>query len=149
MENNPGRVLAVDPGEKRIGLAISDPTQTIASPLVVIDHISRTENAQKIINIAVEHGAVLIIVGCADGWDDNPGFQAKKSIRLRDILIDQGDIPIQLWSEYGSTQEAQSARRMMGVTRKNRSGHLDDLAATVILQSYLNSRMDGGINENH
>ena len=148
MIKDAGRVLGVDPGEKRIGLSISDPTQTIASPLAVVEHQSRTEDAIKIISTAVEQGAVLIILGHPDDFDEEPSFQGRKSIRLRDELALQGNIPVQLWSEYGSTQEAQSARRKMGVPRAKRSGHLDDLAATVILQSYLNSQMDEEINEN-
>ena len=148
MIKDAGRVLGVDPGDKRIGLSISDPTQTIASPLAVIEHQSRTEDAFKIINTAMEQGAILIILGHPDDLDEEPSFQGRKSIRLRDELTLQGNIPVQLWSEYGSTQEAQSARRKMGVPRKKRSGHLDDLAATIILQSYLNSQLDEEMNEN-
>lgn len=147
MINYNGRILGIDPGEKRIGLSISDPSQTIASPLDVIDHRSRKEDAIKIISTAEENGAVLIIVGTPDELDQEPSFQGRKSIRLRDELLLQGNIPTQLWNEYGSTKEAQSARREMGVPRKKRTGHLDDLAATVILQSYLNTQQEKN-NEN-
>lgn len=148
MIKDAGRILGIDPGDKRIGLSISDPTQTIASPLAVIEHQSRTKDAFKIISTAMEQGAVLIILGHPDELDEEPSFQGRKSIRLRDELTLQGNIPVQLWNEYGSTQEAQNARRKMGVTRAKRAGHLDDLAATVILQSYLNSQMDDEMNEN-
>jgi putative Holliday junction resolvase len=148
MIKDAGRILGVDPGDKRIGLSISDPTQTIASPLTVIEHQSRTEDAFKIISTAMEQGAVLIILGHPDDLDEEPSFQGRKSIRLKDELTLQGSIPVQLWSEYGSTQKAQAARRKMGVPRAKRAGHLDDLAATVILQSYLNSQMDDELNEN-
>ena len=148
MIKDAGRILGIDPGDKRIGLSISDPTQTIASPLAVIEHQSRTEDAFKIISTAMEQGAVLIILGYPDDLDEEPSFQGRKSIRLRDELTLQGNIPVQFWSEYGSTQEAQSARRKMGVPRAKRAGHLDDLAATVILQSYLNSQIDDELNEN-
>jgi len=147
MINNTGRILGVDPGDKRIGLSISDPTQTIASPLTVIEHQSRTEDAIRILSEALDNDAVLIIVGYPDENEYAPGFQGRKSIRLRDELRLRGDIPVKLWNEYGSTKEAQSARRKMGVSRQKRSGHLDDLAATVILQSYLDSQMDEGIDE--
>ena len=148
MIKDAGRILGVDPGDKRIGLSISDPTQTIASPLTVIEHQSRTENAFKIISTAMEQGAVLIILGHPDDLDEEPSFQGRKSIRPRDELTLHGHIPVQLWSEYGSTQKAQAARRKMGVPRAKRAGHLDDLAATVILQSYLNSQLDDELNEN-
>ena len=147
MKEDPGRVLGVDPGEKRIGLALSDPSQTIASPLEVIEHRSREEDAQLIIKKAAEKEVVLIILGFADDWDGKTSYQAKRSLRLRDELIAAGNIPVVLWSEYGSTQTAQTARRMMNTSRKKRAGHLDDLAATVILQSYLDSRLDGELNE--
>jgi len=147
MNKDPGRILGVDPGEKRIGLALSDPSQTIASPLEVIEHRSRKEDAQLIVKKAEENEVVLIILGYADDWDGKASYQARISLRLRDELLAVGNIPVELWSEYGSTQKAQIARRMMNTTRKKRTGHLDDLAATVILQSYLNSQTDGELNE--
>jgi putative Holliday junction resolvase len=149
MINHVGRILGVDPGEKRIGLAISDPSQTIASPLTVIEHQSRTKDAINIVNAALEQDAVLIIVGYPDELNEEPSFQGRKSIRLKDELLLQGNIPVQFWNEYGSTKEAQAARRKMGVPRYKRSGHLDDLAATVILQSYLDSQLDDEFNENN
>jgi putative Holliday junction resolvase len=147
MAKDPGRVLGVDPGEKRIGLALSDPSRTIASPLTVIEHQSRAKDARQIIDTALQYGAVLIILGYAEDWDGEAGYQGRKSLRLKDELTALGDIPVQLWSEYGSTQAAQGARRKMNLPRKKRSGHLDDLAATVILQSYLDAQLDGEVKE--
>ena len=148
MKEDPGRVLGVDPGEKRIGLALSDPSQTIASPLEIIEHRSRQEAAQLIIKKAEEKEVVLILLGFADDWDGKTSYQAKRSLRLKDELIASGNIPVMLWSEYGSTKKAQTARRMMNTSRKKRTGHLDDLAATVILQSFLDSRLDVELDEN-
>jgi putative Holliday junction resolvase len=147
MNELPGRILGVDPGDKRIGLAISDPTQTIASPLGVIKHLSRAEDAQQILDKAVENAAVLIILGYADDWDGKPSFQAKKTLRLRDEILTLGNIEVNVWSEYGSTKKAQSARRLMNTSRKKRAGHLDDLAAVVILQSYLDALQEGDKND--
>jgi putative Holliday junction resolvase len=147
MNELPGRILGVDPGDKRIGLAISDPTQTIASPLGVIKHLSRAEDAQQILDKAVENAAVLIILGYADDWDGKPSFQAKKTLRLRDEILTLGNIEVNVWSEYGSTKKAQSARRLMNTSRKKRAGHLDDLAAVVILQSYLDAHQEGDKND--
>jgi putative Holliday junction resolvase len=147
MSELPGRILGVDPGEKRIGLAISDPTQTIASPFGVIDHKSRQKSAQEINKIAVENKVSLIIVGYADDWDGKPSYQGEKAIRLKDEIQAEGNIQVQMWSEYGSTKKAQSARRLMNTSRKKRSGHLDDLAAAVILQSYLETQIKGPIDD--
>ncbi|NQS92499.1 MAG: Holliday junction resolvase RuvX [Chloroflexi bacterium] len=142
MDADFGRVLAVDPGEKRLGIAVSDPTRTIATPLSVINHISRKENALAILNLALEQEVTLIIIGQPRHWDDSLGAQAEKSNRLAEEIRSQGTIPVQLWNEYGSTQAALSARRQMNVSRKKRIGHLDDLAAAIILQNFLNSTID-------
>ena len=135
-----GKILGVDPGEKRIGLAVSDPTQTIANPLMVINHVARTIDAAQIAQIAVDHDVVRIIVGCPYDIDGQSGPQARKSERLAEAIRSQSDLPVELWDESGSTQEARAARISMGVKKSKRAGHLDDLAATVILQSYLNSK---------
>jgi putative Holliday junction resolvase len=137
MVNTPGRILAVDPGERRLGLAVSDPTQTIASPLGVMDHQSRQTDAERILAAAEENEVVLIVIGRPLDWDGMENPQSQKSDRLAEVVRSLGSIPVELWDEFGSTQKAQQARREMNVSRKKRAGHLDDLAAVVILQSYL------------
>uniref|UniRef100_A0A7C4Q1C6 Putative pre-16S rRNA nuclease n=1 Tax=Bellilinea caldifistulae TaxID=360411 RepID=A0A7C4Q1C6_9CHLR len=135
-----GRVLAVDPGEKRIGLAISDPTGTIANPLLVLKHVSRIADAANIVQIAREWGVVEIVIGQAVELDGMPGVMGRKAQRLAEAIRSQTEIPVILWDESGSTQTARNARKKMGVKQSQRRGHMDDLAAAVILQSYLNSR---------
>lgn len=133
-----GRVLAVDLGEKRLGLAISDPTGTIASALRVIPHVSRVVDVDRVTQIAAEQGAVRIIIGQPldeDGQASTP--EARHSARFAEALQARTDLPVELWDESMSTQDAQAVRRAMGVSRRKRQGHLDDLAAAVILQSYL------------
>lgn len=133
-----GRVLAVDPGLKRIGLALSDPTGTIANPLQVIQHISRAVDAAAIAQIAAEHEAMLIVVGQPLDEESLPNTpEARHAARLAQAIQEQTSIPVQLWDESGSTKAAQFARRAMGANRRKRAGHLDDLAAAVILQSFL------------
>ncbi len=139
-----GRILAVDPGEKRIGIAISDPTGVIAGPLVVLSHVSRTRDAATIASIAEERGAVRIIVGQALDEEGNPTPQARHSARLAEAIREQTSLPVELWDESGSTQEARRSRIAMGVSRRNRAGHLDEIAATVILQSYLEAHYPPG-----
>lgn len=131
------RVLAVDPGEKRIGLAISDPTGTISRPLDIIKHQSRTLDAERIIVIAKEHGVQLIIVGWPLDAAGEVGHSARKSKRLADVIRGKCDIQVGMWDESGTTQEAIKSRIAMGVSRKNRSGHLDDVAASILLQDFL------------
>ncbi len=134
-----GRILAVDLGEKRLGIAISDPTGTIASPLQVLMHVSRAVDAATIAQLAGEHGAVRIIVGQALDEEGNLTPQARHAERLAQAIREQTTLPVELWDESGSTQAARSARIAMGVSRRKRSGHLDDIAATVILQTYLDA----------
>lgn len=132
-----GRILAVDPGEKRIGIAISDPTGTIARTLSVIKHISIVIDCAAITQLAVENEAVQIIVGKALGGDGEEIPQSRHSKRIAQTLSEQSSLPVALWDESGSTEAARAARVSMGVKRKKKSGHLDDLAAVVILQSFL------------
>lgn len=134
------RILAVDPGDQRIGLALSDPSGTIANPLSVLRHVSRPLDAAQIAQIAAEQGAAEIVVGQALDEDGQPTPEGRKAARLAEAIQAQTGLPVKLWDESGSTQAAQQARRAMGVVRRQRQGHLDQLAATVILQSYLDSR---------
>ena len=142
MDNDPGRILAVDPGEKRLGIAISDPTQIIASSLCVIEHQNRNKDAQAIYRLAEEHKAVLILIGQPLDWDGALNAQSSKSARLAEEIQTLGNLPVKLWDEYGSTQIAQNSRRDMNVSRKKRSGHLDQVAAAVILQSFLDHQIN-------
>ncbi len=131
------RILAIDPGEKNIGIAISDPTGSIANPLTIIKHISRPIDAATIAQLAFENNARLIIVGQALGQEGESTPQSRRSARLAAAIKTQTNLPVELWDESGSTQAAREARRAMGVSRSKRKGHLDDLAATYILQTYL------------
>ena len=131
------RVLAVDPGEKRIGLAISDPTGTISRPLDIIKHQSRSLDAERIIAVAQEHEVALIVVGWPLDADGEVGLSARKSKRLADVIREKCDKPVEMWDESGTTREAIQSRIEMGVSRKNRSGHLDDVAASILLQDFL------------
>jgi putative pre-16S rRNA nuclease len=137
------RILAVDPGEKRIGIALSDPTATIANPLTVIQHVSRTLDAATIAQVAQENQVALIVVGQALDADSGPTPQSRRATRLAAAIRSQTSLPVVLWDESGSTQAARAARLAMGVSRRKRRGHLDDLAATVILQSYLDTQSTG------
>lgn len=139
-----GRVMAVDPGEKRLGVAISDPTATIANPLAVLEHVSREINAASIAQLAREHGAVLIVVGQALSWDGGETPASRRASRLAEAIRAQTETPVVLWDESDSTLEARSARIAMGASRRKRQGHLDEIAATVILQSYLDGQIRSG-----
>ncbi|OJX47065.1 MAG: hypothetical protein BGO78_16405 [Chloroflexi bacterium 44-23] len=133
------RIMAVDPGDKRIGLAISDLSATIANPFRVLVHRQREKDAESIALFASENDVVLIIVGQALDSEGAATPSSRKAERLAAAIEHFTDVPVKFWDESGSTVAARQARIEMGVTRKKRSGHMDDLAATVILQSFLDS----------
>ncbi len=122
-------VLAVDPGEVRIGLALSDPTGTIARPLQVIEHISRQQNAAAIAEVATARGAELILVGLPLDDEGEIGHQARRSLRLVDELRKVTGVTVETWDESGSTQMA-----------GKKDGMVDARAAAYILQDYLDTQ---------
>ena len=136
------RILAVDPGSKRHGIAISDPGGTIAGPLTVIKHVSRQADAAEIARLAETQGAGRILVGQALDEEGLPTFEGQRAARLADTIQSITALPVELWDESFSTQEAQAARRAAGASRRRRRGHQDELAATIILQSYLDAKQN-------
>jgi putative Holliday junction resolvase len=126
------RVLAIDPGEARMGVAISDPTGLIARPLRVIAHGSRQTDARRIAQLAAEHGAEEIVVGVALDSEGEAGPQARRALRLIEALRLVTDLPIEGWDESGSTQTA--------ISLSGRADEVDAHAAAVILQDYLDAR---------
>jgi len=133
------RILAVDPGSKRIGLAISDATGTIANPLTVLNHVSRLLDSAAVADLAKTMGAGLIVIGQSLDDDGHPTFEGRWAGRFAEALKTQTDLPVIFWDESFTTQDARAARIAMGVSRKNRLGHLDSIAATILLQSYLDA----------
>ena len=137
------RILAVDHGEKHIGLAISDPTGTIASPLQVIKHVSRLMDAGQVANLASENNAGLIVVGQSFDDEGKPNLAGRRAAKFAEALKEQTQTPVVLWDESFSTQDARAVRIEIGVSRKQRAGHIDELAAVMILRSYLDANAPG------
>lgn len=138
--NEKKRIMAVDPGQKRTGVALSDPTGTIANPLEIVEKPSRESTADYLLKLARDRNVTKIVVGQALHWDRSPSQQSKIAASLASTIRNKTDIPVILWNEYGSTQTAQEARIAMGLSTKKRQQNIDHLAATVILQSYLDAR---------
>jgi putative Holliday junction resolvase len=133
------RVLAVDPGEVRIGLAISDATGTLARPLTIILHEARDKDPQRIAALAAEHKAEMIIVGLALNEHGRPTRTGRKASQMVTRLRGLTDLPVELWEESDSTREAHDLRIELGRGRKSRRQAIDAEAAARILQSYLDS----------
>lgn len=140
------RILAVDHGEKRIGLAISDPSATIASPLTVLKHVSRVMDAAQVASLCYELDVSLIVIGQSLDEEGLPNLAGRRAAKFAESLKEQTQLPVVLWDESFSTQDARAARIELGVSRKKRAGHQDSFAAVMILRSYLeanrNSSMD-------
>jgi len=131
------RILAIDPGDKRIGIAISDPQRIIASPLCVIEHKKRSEDAKTILAYANEYGVELIVIGATFDNDGNLTPQGRKASRLAYEISTNTSISVELWDESMSTYSAKASRYDMNVKKSKRKGHFDAIAATIILQTYL------------
>jgi len=134
------RILSVDHGEKRIGIAVSDLTATIASPLTVVEHVSRAVDAAQVAALALEQGAGLIVIGQSFDDEGRPNAAGRAAARFAEALRAQTTIPVEMWDESFSTQEARATRVELNVSRRKRAGHHDSLAAVVILQSYLEAK---------
>lgn len=131
------RMLGIDPGEKRIGIAISDPTGTFARPLEVVNHTSRQQDAEEISAIAKRDGVQQIVVGQATDIDGKPNFTGRKAARLAAALREVSGLTVRLWDESYSTRDALTVKIDQGASQKDRRGHHDASAAAIILQSYL------------
>jgi len=118
-------------------VAISDETGTLARPLAILGHVSRLTDAMEIMRLALQNQADAIVVGQALDSDGKPGPKARSAARLADALQALEEMPIYLWDESYSSQKAAELRIAKGVSRKKRSQPIDDLAAALILQDFL------------
>lgn len=134
------RILAVDHGEKRIGLALSDPTGTLASPLTVLKHVSRLLDAAQVANLAAENEAGLIVIGQSFDEEGEPNLAGRRAAKFAEALREQTRIPVELFDESFSTQDARATIIELGFSRKKRAGHHDSLAAVMILRSYIEAK---------
>ena len=134
-----GRIMAVDPGEKRIGVAISDETCSLARGLTVVAHVSMKADCEKLVQLAKQNDVSVIIIGNPINESGEERPQNRHAMRVAETLAELSGLRTVLWDESGSTKGAQSIRRQMGGSRDKRSGHLDEVAAALILQSWLDT----------
>jgi len=136
------RVLGVDLGSRRIGLAISDPGGVIASPLRVLERVGDVDRDRAaIVAAAREEAAETIVVGLPTEMSGRKGAAAQAATVERDAIAALApDLTVELVDERMTTVIAQRAMVGAGVRRKDRRGRVDKVAAAVILQSYLDAR---------
>jgi len=132
------RIMALDIGEERIGVALSDPFGLIANPLVVLPRAKSLQKQIKaILDLADSKEAEEIVVGMPKMLDGSAGIQARKAEEIIAALRVQTDIPVVSWDERLSTVQAERVLLEADVGRSNRRRVVDKMAAAVILQNYL------------
>ncbi len=126
------RVLAVDHGQARIGLAISDAGGRVARPLQALAHVERAADAARVAQLAAEHAAECIVLGLPKDSDGNIGPAARRVQRFGAVLAEHTAIPVTYWDESNTTKRA---AELSGRKRTARPA-LDAIAAAIILQDY-------------
>jgi len=135
------RVLALDLGSKRIGVAVSDLTGTVASPLTVITRSrSRAHDHQRIAELVREEEAELVVIGLPLSLSGHTGPAAKAARIESDALATLVDVPIEMYDERLSTVTAQRALTEAGVRGPVGRQIIDKIAAAVFLQAFLDHR---------
>jgi putative Holliday junction resolvase len=136
------KLLALDVGDRRVGVAVSDAAGLLANPLVVIRRASKAEDFRRIARLVREQEAEGLVIGHPLNADGSAGPQARRVERYAAALVgalqEEGlNLPTVLWDEYMSTQRAQEIMIEAGRSARNRQGRIDAVAAAVILQDYL------------
>ncbi len=137
-----GRVLGIDAGERRIGLALSDELRLLARPLRVLhrDH-GLAPVLDDIQAIATAEQVAQVVVGWPINADGSIGRQARRAAEFARTVERVVGLPVQLWDERLSTQEARAVLRAQGGRARVRSrGEVDAVAAAVMLQDYLDAQ---------
>ena len=134
-----GRILALDVGDRRIGIALSDETQLIATPHSVYTRVGWGPDVKHIQKLYNDNKAVLVVCGLPRNMDGSVGFQAEKVQSFAEQLIQAG-LPVVFQDERLSTVSAHQALIEGGMRRDDRKGTVDKVAAAVILQTYLDAQ---------
>lgn len=131
-------VVGLDPGEKTIGVAVSDVTRSVASPLDTIRRVKFTQDAEALFKLMDSRGAVGIVVGLPVNMDGTEGARAQSNRALARNLLRLKDMPIAFWDERMSTM---AVNRVLideyDITRKRRAEAVDKMAAAWMLQGAL------------
>lgn len=131
-----GRLLGVDHGDRRIGLALSDPIPIIASPLKTIKINSQQEAIIEILKVISEYDITLVVIGLPIGLLGHETAQTKHVIKFADELKNS-DIKIAFQDERLSSISAKKSYQNYGVKIKGKKGLIDETAAAILLQQYI------------
>ncbi|MBW1991428.1 MAG: Holliday junction resolvase RuvX [Deltaproteobacteria bacterium] len=134
------RILALDVGAKRIGLAVSDPLGLTAQGLGILERRSREEDLARLAEVAREYRVQEILVGLPRHMSGRLAAQAEEILELARELGQALNLPVTPWDERLSSREAERVLLTADVSRRRRRQVLDKMAAVLILQAYLDRR---------
>lgn len=137
------RILGLDVGDKTIGVALSDPMLIAAQPYETIKRSKAKFDLKRIEDIVNENDVSLIVVGLPKNMNNTMGPQSMKVISFVDLIKKRIDIDIVYQDERLTTVQSESVLIDMNVRRENRKSHIDKIAASFILQTYLDRRSNG------
>ena len=136
-----GRLLGVDWGVRRIGLSLSDETQLLAQPLTTLTRrTGKRFPMARLIALMQAHAVTGAVVGLPLSASGSEGKAARAARALAGDIARLSGIPVDLWDERFTTARARQAVREMGGTTRGREADVDALAATLLLQHYLDAR---------
>ncbi|MFQ1001174.1 Holliday junction resolvase RuvX [Modestobacter sp. SSW1-42] len=137
----PGRRLGVDVGTVRVGVAVSDATGMLASPLVTLRRAKDQSDLDRLAELVVTEEVVEVVVGLPKHLSGASGASARDASAYAEALASRiGNVPVHLVDERLSTVTAASHLRAGGITARNQRSVIDQAAAVVILQSHLDGR---------
>ena len=135
------RIIAFDIGDKRIGIAASDPFNTFALPGTTYFRTKSAEaDAESLARIVKEKDAGLIVCGLPLNFDGTESVQTEKTRRFVELLKSKTDVPVVFEDERFTPMEAERVLIAGGVRRENRKQSIDSIAASYILEGYLNKK---------
>ncbi|NLP26425.1 MAG: Holliday junction resolvase RuvX [Clostridiales bacterium] len=134
------KIMAVDFGDSRTGLAVCDKTEFLASPLCVVEEKDFDTCVLKVSEIAKENEVEKIIVGYPMNMNGTIGERADKCKIFADNLAGEIDVPVEMWDERCTTISAHNYLNQTNTRGKKRKAIIDAVAATIILEGYLEYR---------
>jgi putative Holliday junction resolvase len=138
------RLLGLDVGDRRIGVAVSDPMGWTASPLQPVERVSWKKDLSRIRSLIEEYRAAGVVVGLPIRMNGTPGERAEKTMEFVRRLQATTKVPVVTWDERLTTREAERRMLEADVRRGRRREVIDGIAASLILQGYLDSRREDG-----
>ena len=139
------RRLALDVGEVRVGVAISDPDARVATPLSVLDAKGLRADPRPLLRLLDDYEVAEVVVGLPLSMDGSEGPQAEMVRGFVASVLDRAEVPVTFWDERLTSSEAERLMRSAGADGRARRGSVDKVAASLILQGYLDhARLDGG-----